>query len=63
MAYQRVLDTAIDIMKRLGIPTNEKTEGPNSPQEDLVFLGVHICTETMRFTISEDHREYAIHRH
>ena len=59
---QKALDTAIDTMRRLGIPANEKTVPPQSPNEGIVFLGVHIRTSDMRFTISEEHRHYAIDR-
>lgn len=59
---QRSLDKAIAIMRRLGIPANEKTVLPKSPSEGIVFLGVHIRTSDMRFTISEEHREYAMER-
>ena len=59
---QEALDTAIDTMRRLGIPANEKTVLPRSPNEGIVFLGVHIRTADMRFTISEEHRLYAIDR-
>ena len=59
---QKALDTAIDIMRRLGIPANEKTVQPCSPNKGIVFLGVHIRSSDMRFTISEEHRHYAIDR-
>lgn len=59
---QAALDEAIKIMKRLGLPANDKTIPPKSPEEGIVFLGVHIRTSDMRFTISEEHRQYAIDR-
>ena len=59
---QQALDKAIDTMRRLGIPANEKTVLPRSPNEGIVFLGVHIRSSDMRFTISEEHRQYAIDR-
>ena len=59
---QKALDTAIDTMRRLGIPANEKTVLPQSPNDGIVFLGVHIRTSDMRFTISEEHRQYAVDR-
>ena len=59
---QRALEKAQKIMGRLGIPANDKTIPPRSPDEGIVFLGVHIRTSDMRFTISEEHRAYAIDR-
>ena len=59
---QRALNKARSIMKRLGLPANEKTIPPRSPEEGIVFLGVHIRTADMRFTISEEHRAYAMDR-
>ena len=56
---QAALDKAIRIMLKLGIPANEKTILPRSPREGIVFLGVMIRTEDMRFTVSREHREYA----
>lgn len=61
-ACQKALQTALRIMADLGLPANDKTTGPKSPEEGIVFLGVHICTATMRFTISDEHRDYAIDR-
>ena len=59
---QRALEKAMSIMARLGIPANEKTVTPRAPKEDIVFLGVHIRTCDMRFTISREHKEYAVER-
>ena len=59
---QKALDKAQEMMGRLGIPANEKTIPPQAPDEGIVFLGVHIRTADMRFTISEEHRAYAIDR-
>ena len=59
---QQALNKAISIMKKLGIPANDKTVPPKSPAEGIVFLGVHIRTADMRFTISEEHRDYAMDR-
>ena len=59
---QRALNKAISIMQKLGLPANEKTVLPKSPDEGIVFLGVHIRTADMRFTISEEHRVYAMDR-
>lgn len=59
---RQALDTAIAIMARLGIPANEKTVLPKSPRQGIVFLGIHIRTEDMRFTVAEDTRAYAIDR-
>ena len=36
---QQALDKAIHTMRRLGIPANEKTVQPQSPNEGIVFLG------------------------
>ena len=59
---QQALDKAMSIMQRLGLPANEKTVLPRSPDKGIVFLGVHIRTADMRFTISEEHRTYAMDR-
>ena len=59
---QRNLDKTLQIMKRLGIPANEKTVQPQAPEKGIVFLGVHVRTADMRFTVSEEHRKYAIDR-
>ena len=53
---------AIEIMARLGIPANDKLVPPKSPTEGIVFLGIHIRTADLRFTVSEEHREYAMDR-
>ena len=59
---KEALAKAMQIMEKLGIPSNEKTVGPKSPSEGIVFLGVYIQTKEMRFSISEEHRAYAIER-
>ena len=59
---EKALQKAMKIMEKLGIPSNEKTVGPKSPSEGIVFLGVFIQTQEMRFSISEEHRQYAIDR-
>ena len=59
---KEALKKAMQIMEKLGIPSNEKTVGPRSPSEGIVFLGVYIQTNEMRFSISEEHRAYAIDR-
>ena len=59
---KEALEKARQIMQQLGIPSNEKTVGPKSPSEGIVFLGVYIQTNEMRFSISEEHRMYAIDR-
>ena len=59
---QAALDKAITIMRELGVPANDKTVAPRSPAQGIVFLGVHIRTSDMRFTISQEHNEYAVDR-
>ena len=49
-------------MRRLGIPARDKTKPPCSPQDGIVFLGIHIRTSDMRFTMTDEHRLYAIDR-
>ena len=56
------LKKAMSIMKRLGIPANDKTVPPQSPEVGITFLGIHIRTSDMRFSVSNDHKEYAIDR-
>lgn len=55
----KMLNIAKSIMSRLGVPANDKTKGPT---QDIVFLGVRISTRDMRFTISAEHRDYAVAR-
>ena len=56
------LKRALSIMEKLGIPANEKTVEPRSPSEGIVFLGCHIRTSDMRFSISAEFKDYAIDR-
>lgn len=59
---ERALAVTIATMRRLGIPANEKTVPPQSPRDGITFLGVHIRTSDMCFSISQEHREYATDR-
>ena len=56
------LAKAISILQALGIPSNEKTVGPRSPEEGIVFLGVHIRTSDCSLTVTAEHRQYAVDR-
>ena len=44
---QRNLETTVKIMRRLGIPANDKTVLPQVPEKGIVFLGVHVHTSDM----------------
>ena len=59
---QRKLDLAIAILTALGLPPNEKTEGPCAPEQGIVFLGVHICTADGTMTVTADSQAYACAR-
>ena len=56
---QQALDLAIAILTALGIPPNDKTEGPCSPDEGIVFLGILIRTSDCSLTVAPDHQKYA----
>ena len=59
---QRSMELAQTILAALGIPTNEKSQGPCSPAEGIDFLGVHICTLDCSMAPTQQYREYAAHR-
>ena len=59
---EQALAKAISIMKKLGIPANEKTVPPQAPEVGITFLGIHIRTSDMRFSVSSEHRDYATAR-
>ena len=58
-ALNAQLRQAEQIMERLGLPSNDKTQ-PAS--RDIVYLGYLISTTGMTITIPEVHREYALAR-
>ena len=55
-------DTAIRILTALGLPPNDKGQGPCAPEEGIVFLGVRIRTSDCSMTVTEEHRQYAVAR-
>ena len=59
---KRNLEKAIAVLTALGLPPNDKTQGPCSPEEGIVFLGVRIRTKDCSMTVTEEHRQYAIAR-
>ena len=59
---EKDLALAISILSALGIPPNEKTQGPCSPEEGIVFLGVHIKTCDCSMSVTDEHRRYSMAR-
>ena len=59
---ERALRKATAILTALGIPPNEKTQGPCSPQEGITFLGVLIKTADCSMAVTSEHRQYSIAR-
>ena len=41
---QRSMQRACEVLKSLGIPTNDKAPGPCSPDDGIIFLGMKVCT-------------------
>ena len=58
----KALRRACAILASLGIPTNEKVQGPCAPHEGIVFLGVHIRTDNCSMAITDEYRLYALDR-
>ena len=58
-ALQRQLDRADKIMEELGVPSNDKGQGPST---SLVFQGILIDTILGLFSVDEEQREYIISR-
>ena len=52
---EKDLALAISILSALGIPPNKKTQGPYSPEEGIIFLGVHIGTRDCSMSVTEEH--------
>lgn len=50
---------ARSISKALGLPMNDKGQEPRSPEEGVVYLGVHIRTVDCSLTMTSEHRAYA----
>ena len=59
---EQALKKAIAILTALGIPPNDKTQGPCSPEEGITFLGVRIRTCDCSMAVTQEHREYAVAR-
>ena len=59
---ESALRRACAILAALGIPTNEKVQGPRAPHEGIVFLGVNIRTDNCSMTITDEYRAYALDR-
>ena len=56
------LRKATAILTALGIPPNEKTQGPCAPEEGITFLGVKIKTDTCSMSVTTEHRRYSVAR-
>ena len=56
------LRKATAILTALGIPPNEKTQGPCAPEEGITFLGVKIKTDTCSMSVTKEHRRYSVAR-
>ena len=50
------------VLAALGIPPNDKGQGPCAPEEGITFLGVRIKTADCSMTVTQEHREYSIAR-
>ena len=59
---ERSLRRACEVLASLGIPTNEKTQGPCSPQQGIVFLGMRISSADCSITVTDEYRAYATDR-
>ena len=53
---------ATAILTALGIPPNEKTQGPCAPAVGITFLGVRIRTDTCSMSVTAEHRRYSVAR-
>ena len=53
---------ARSIAQSLGVPMNDKGQEPRSPEEGVVYLGVHIRTADCSMAMTAEHREYAKER-
>ena len=49
---------AMAILTALGIPPNEKTQPPRSPEQGITFLGVLIRTSDCSMSVTAEQREY-----
>ena len=58
----RAMQRACTLLQDLGIPTNEKAQGPCAPDEGIVFLGMKVCTADCSMSVTEEYRAYAIDR-
>ena len=56
------LRKATAILTALGIPPNDKTQGPCAPGEGITFLGVRIRTDTCSMSVTAEHRRYSVAR-
>ena len=56
------LRKACAILRDLGIPTNDKVQGPCSPEEGIVFLGMRIRSSDCSITVTDEYRAYAVDR-
>ena len=59
---RRNMALAETVLAALGIPTNDKAQGPCSPSEGVDFLGVHICTQDCSMVPTVQYRLYAAER-
>ena len=59
---EKDLAKAISILTALGIPPNEKTQGPCAPHQGITFLGVRIRTADCSMSVTEEHRRYSMTR-
>ena len=53
------MDLAGTILAAIGLPTNDKTVGPYSPDQGIVFLGVRVCTADCSMSTTTEYRECA----
>ena len=58
-ACRESMELAGTILTALGLPINDKTVGPCSPDQGIVFLGVRVCTADCSMSTTTEYREYA----
>ena len=61
-ACARSMRLACELLRDLGIPTNDKALGPCSPDDGIIFLGMQLRTADCSMTVTEEFRVYAMDR-
>ena len=53
---------ACKLLRELGIPTNEKAQGPCSPRDGIIFLGMKLRSSDCSMTVTDEYKAYAMDR-